>query len=271
MAGVADSAAGAAAVAAASPGRRSHSTTKRDAAARIRVFALCLLMPYCGAMEQCRGAAKSFSARFLRRAAPRTRPPQLTRPVAAPEWPSSLSCAPQLLAPRCDAAPQIHEAASPIHESPRLRCSASCTRSMIILFLQRLLSAHVTAIPVDDLKACCTGDFVFSLQPEIQLRNTASRHSFQCPQSEKLKNGVLCASQDTKSPIATLAIAVAAGSRHETAATVGAAAYLNALAFQVRKIAAVDIAFSQRCRAPGTTRLSPPPARPRSLAPTFMS
>lgn len=65
-----------------------------------------------------------------------------------------------------------------------------------------MLSAHVTAIPYDDVK------------------------------TEKLKNGIIATSQDTKSPLATLVITVGAGTHHETSLTLGAATYLNAVAFQ---------------------------------------
>ena len=52
-------------------------------------------------------------------------------------------------------------------------------------------------------------------------------------QATTLKNGIYAVSRDLKSPIATIAIAVNAGSLHETSQTLGATAYLKALAFQV--------------------------------------
>ena len=73
---------------------------------------------------------------------------------------------------------------------------------------------------------------------------------------------MLVASQDTKSPLATLAMVVSAGARHETAATAGAAAYLNAAAFQVgildarhvRRLKAVRLQSSGDYSAFATTR-----------------
>jgi predicted Zn-dependent peptidase len=50
---------------------------------------------------------------------------------------------------------------------------------------------------------------------------------------------VLVASQDDGAPVASLAITVAAGYRHETHATAGVVHYLRNVAFQVRPSLAV--------------------------------
>ncbi len=59
-------------------------------------------------------------------------------------------------------------------------------------------------------------------------------------QATTLKNGIYAVSRDLKSPIATIAIAVNAGSLHETSQTLGATAYLKALAFQVLEQSLID-------------------------------
>ncbi len=91
--------------------------------------------------------------------------------------------------------------------------------------LQRAYSTKVSAPPVEELKLT------------------------------KLANGVTVATQETFSPLATIAVTVNAGARHETAATLGAAAYLKATAFQVG-----DLSFAHSPRMnTNPTKLLPCP------------
>lgn len=69
-------------------------------------------------------------------------------------------------------------------------------------------------------------------------------------QTTRLDNGVLVASQDDGAPVASLAITVAAGYRHETHANAGVVHYLRNVAFQVRPSFAANEQLGRHSYAP---------------------